>query len=159
MEISVPGLAPPGPYGFTAGDGKRDVFTEARRAFWSLSEGATASSNPAHLPSPSRSLLSQLVAEEYGAGGGERRRGQHALATEQDVVVARLRNRLRRGRTPGPEECVRLVTGGDGARGAVFEAWPEVVRLHGGARTTRSLRFGLRTAQAPETTVGRPAAG
>lgn len=153
MEISVPGLAPPGPYGFTAGDGKRDVFTEARRAFWSRSEGATASSNPAHLPSPSRSLLSQLVAEEYGAGGGERRRGQHALATEQDVVVARLRNRLRRGRTPGPEECVRLVTGGDGARGAVFEAWPEVVRLHGGARTTRSLRFGLRTAQAPETTA------
>ncbi|MFJ8133046.1 glycosyltransferase [Streptomyces hydrogenans] len=94
-----------------------------------------------------------MVEEEYGAGGGAGHPGQYALATAHDVAVARLRKRVRAGRTPGPEECVRLAAGSDGARGAVFEAWPEAVRLHGGPRAARALRSGFRTARDPETTA------
>ncbi|MFE1345679.1 glycosyltransferase family 4 protein [Streptomyces sp. NPDC058757] len=153
MEIPVPDLAPPGSHGSVATDGKHDAFTAARRAFWARSEGAAASSYPTDPPPSSRSLLSRLVEEEYGTGGGARHHGPYAAVTPQDVAVARLRNRVRSGRTPGPEECVRLVAGGDGARGAVFDAWPEVVRLHGGARATRALRSGFRTARDPGTTA------
>ncbi|MFG3343445.1 glycosyltransferase [Streptomyces sp. NPDC048018] len=153
MEISAPGLAAPGPHGLTAPDGSRDVFTAARRAFWIRSEGATASSDPSDSPSSSRSLLSRLVEEEYGAGGGGGHHGGRAPATAQDVAVARLRKRVRRGGTPGPEECVRLVAAGDGARGAVFEAWPEVVRRYGGFRAAHALRSGFRGARDPETTA------
>ncbi|MER5967241.1 glycosyltransferase [Streptomyces sp. NPDC002057] len=153
MEISVPDLAPPGPHGFTTADGKRDAFTAARRAFWTRSEGATASARPAGATSSSRSLLSQLAEAEYGADSGAAHHRQHALVTAGDVAVARLRNRVRLGRTPGPEECVRLVAEGDGARGAVFEAWPEVVRLHGSPRAARSLHSGLRGARDPATTA------
>ncbi|GHG34569.1 hypothetical protein GCM10018791_59840 [Streptomyces zaomyceticus] len=153
MENSLPDLAAPGRDGFSATDGRRDAFTAARRAFWTRSGSAQVSSDPA-APLPStRSLLSQLVQEEYGAGSRDHHHGQRSPATAWDVAVARMRTRVRMGRPPGPEECVRLMAGGDGARGAVFEAWPEAVRLHGRSRATRALRAGFRTAHDPDATA------
>ncbi|MEU2548732.1 glycosyltransferase family 4 protein [Streptomyces roseolus] len=152
MKISVPDVAAPGPRGFAAADGKHDVFTAARRAFWARAEGAAPPSDPTGR-FPSRSLLSRLLEEEYGAGGGRGRPARHVTTPVRDVVVARLRRQVRAGRIPGPEECVRLVAWGGEARGAVFEAWPEAVRRHGRARSARSLHSGLRAVHDPGATA------
>ncbi|MYS09496.1 hypothetical protein GTW71_24385, partial [Streptomyces sp. SID6041] len=75
-------------------------------------------------------LLAELVRAEYGPGGAGDDRP--AVATPADLVLARFRQRVRAGRIPSPEECVRLLGGcDDHGAAAVFDVWPDVVLRHG----------------------------
>ncbi|WP_051717409.1 glycosyltransferase [Streptomyces sp. NRRL F-5727] len=122
--------------------GRPDPFAAARAAYW----------KHAPPPSPGRraaapNLFAELVRAEYGPDGAPA--GRPAAATAGDLVLAGLRRRVRAGRTPPPETCVRLLDDGDHTRAAVFDAWPEVVRRHGAERAAAAVRRGLLGTRSP----------
>ncbi|TXS01532.1 group 1 glycosyl transferase, partial [Streptomyces sp. adm13(2018)] len=127
--------------------GVPDPFVAARAG-----AGRPAVDGPSAWRGPEPNLLAELVRAEYGPrGAGD---GRPAVAIPADLVLARFRQRVRAGRTPSPEECVRLLGGcDDHSAAAVFDVWPDVVLRHGPARAARALRGGLRAASDPRATA------
>ncbi|MFJ3501649.1 glycosyltransferase [Streptomyces sp. NPDC090135] len=125
-----------------------DPFVEARTAYWNRALGGREPYDPHGSSPPSRSLLAELVGAEYSPD--HRTRVRPGRATSWDMLLARLRNRVRAGEAPDPDECVRLLTGGESTRAVVFESWSAVVRHHGATRATAAVRSGLRTTEDPD---------
>ncbi|WP_073903070.1 glycosyltransferase family 4 protein [Streptomyces sp. CB02009] len=148
--------APAGAERFPAGAPAQptDPFLAARAGYWKQ-----VADGPAAWRASEPQLLADLVRAEYGAeygdeyGADSARRGRPTVATPGDLALARLRRRLRAGRIPPPQECVRLLTGCDHTAAAVFDVWPDVVRRHGPRPSTSALRDGLREPCSPRTTT------
>ncbi|MFE0645223.1 glycosyltransferase [Streptomyces sp. NPDC058877] len=117
-----------------------DPFVAARAAYW---KRAPHGSSRWRTASPN--LLAELVQAEYRPDHGAA--GRPEAASSWDLALARLRHRLRTGEVPTPPECVRLLSGDDRTRAAVFEAWPAVVRHHGRFRAVAAVRHGLHTSR------------
>ncbi|MFF8413390.1 glycosyltransferase [Streptomyces omiyaensis] len=144
MKRSRPAPAHAGHRPRRSGRALTEPFLAVRAGHW----GRAADGSTGWPSAPN--LLAELVRAEYHRDGPAAP-GPPALASPQDLVLAGLRRRLRLGKAPTPAECVRLLLeGGDHTRAAVFDAWPDVVRLHGPARAQTALRAGLRAGRAPE---------
>lgn len=124
--------------------GSSDPFVAARTAYWKRTTGPLPGWRAA-----SPHLFAELVRAEYRPDDAPT--GRTAGATSTDLALAGLRRRIRAGDAPPPERCVRLLTAGDHARSAVFDAWPETVRRHGTARSAAAVRHGLRGTRCPHT--------
>ncbi|KAA6210988.1 glycosyltransferase [Streptomyces filamentosus] len=129
-----------------AGENPSEPFLAVRAAHW---RAPVAGGSPGWPGTPH--LLAELVRAEYRGGGPAT--VPAVFATPRDLVLARLRRLVRAGGVPTPAECVRLLEDGDHARGAVFDAWPDVVRRFGPTRSEAALSAGLRTGNAPEAAV------
>ncbi|MFI1979853.1 glycosyltransferase family 4 protein [Streptomyces wedmorensis] len=119
-----------------------EPFLAARAGHW----GRSVDGSPGWSSTPN--LLAELVRAEYHRDGPAH--GPSTLASPQDLSLAGLRRRLRLGKVPTPEECVRFLEACGHTRAAVFDAWPDVVRLHGPMRSQTALRTALRAGRAPE---------
>ncbi|WP_411075787.1 glycosyltransferase family 4 protein [Streptomyces sp. cmx-4-7] len=126
---------------------EHDPFAEARATYWNRLRGGEKPRDSHEYGLRPRSLLEELVGAEYHPD--HRAPARFGRATSGDVVLAGLRHRIRTGEVPDPDECVRLLTGGESVRAAVFESWAATVRRHGGAWTTAAVRSGLRTTRDP----------
>ncbi|MFF6873648.1 glycosyltransferase [Streptomyces sp. NPDC012450] len=128
--------------------GEHDPFVEARTAYWNRLRGGRKPHGPhGHGPSSS-TLLRELLGMEYHPDHrvGTRPGG----ATSWDSVLAGMRNRVRAGEVPDPDECVRLLAGSASMRAVLFESWSATVRRYGAEWTTAAVRSGLRTTEDPD---------
>ncbi|MGA4978622.1 glycosyltransferase family 4 protein [Streptomyces cinereoruber] len=127
---------------------ERDPFVEARTAYWNRLRGGRGSHGPhGHDPSSS-SLLRELLVAEYHLD--HRVRAPTDGATVLDTALARMRNRVRAGQVPDPDECVRLPAGSGFTRAVLFESWWATAHRYGAEWTTAAVRSGLRATEDPD---------
>ncbi|WP_051804471.1 glycosyltransferase family 4 protein [Streptomyces griseus] len=140
------GPRPPRTGSRAVGEAPSEPFLAVRAAHW---RSPVTGGSPGWPGTPH--LLAELVRAEYRGSGPAT--APAVFATPRDLLLARLRRLLRTGGVPTPDECVRLLDGGDHARTAVFDAWPDVVRRFGPTRSQAALGAGLRAGTAPEAAV------